>query len=144
MNTAIRKIHWCMGHRVLGHEGKCANLHGHNYDAEIYATAIDLDKVGRVVDFSVLKSCSDPWIQEEWDHSFMVNAKDQVLVNELPSLMENKKLVVVPFNPTAENIAQEILTRTNAELTLNGFNVKVFKVVVHETKNCSAVFEEPI
>src|SRR5262249_14498003 len=53
--TCTRLLQFDAGHRVYQHEGKCANLHGHRYTAEITAQAEALDKIGRVIDFSVLK-----------------------------------------------------------------------------------------
>ena len=52
---AVRKIHFSAGHRVYGHESKCSNLHGHNYVLWVHAGAKELDELGRVIDFSVLK-----------------------------------------------------------------------------------------
>ena len=54
MITCTRRIQFCAGHRVMGHEGKCRNLHGHNYVVFVTAQADELDSVGRVIDFSVL------------------------------------------------------------------------------------------
>ena len=64
MISCTRRIQFCAGHRVLGHENKCANAHGHNYVAYISARSNDLDKVGRVIDFSVLKEKIGGWIDE--------------------------------------------------------------------------------
>ena len=56
MSVAImRRINFNAGHRLLGHEGKCANFHGHNYVADFYVTAADTDDVGRVIDFARLE-----------------------------------------------------------------------------------------
>src|SRR5262249_22784820 len=55
MITATRRIQFAAGHRVFGHEGKCRYLHGHNFVALVTAAADDLDAVGRVIDFGVLK-----------------------------------------------------------------------------------------
>ena len=55
MIEITRRLEFDAGHRVLGHEGKCKNLHGHRYSAEITVTAPDLDGLGRVIDFGVIK-----------------------------------------------------------------------------------------
>ena len=142
----MRVIEWDMGHRVVGHEGKCANLHGHRYRAEIHARALGLDAVGRVIDFSVLKSAIGGWIDDEWDHKTALYVEDpllQVFQNagqELSDFVVGKSLAVVSFNPTAENIASYLLNTVCAR-HLNGITVKAFKVTVWETPNCSATAE---
>jgi 6-pyruvoyltetrahydropterin/6-carboxytetrahydropterin synthase len=50
----IRRIEIDAGHRLLKHEGKCRNLHGHRYVFEVEAQSKQLDSVGRGIDFSIL------------------------------------------------------------------------------------------
>lgn len=126
-----------MGHRVLGHEGKCSNLHGHNYVAMVTAATGRLDDVGRVIDFSVLKSVVGSWIEENWDHGtilFMDDPAAQLWGPGAP--LEGHKVYVSEFNPTAENIAAYLLSVGN--VLLNDLPVKVTEVVVWETENCYA------
>ena len=72
----IRKLTFCSGHRVLGHESKCANAHGHNYSVFIHASADKLDSLGRVIDFGVIKQILNPWLDTNWDHTFLVYKED--------------------------------------------------------------------
>ena len=44
-----------VGHRICGHESHCARLHGHNYRIHFTCTADELDALGRVLDFQVVK-----------------------------------------------------------------------------------------
>ena len=37
--TVKRRIKFSAGHRLLGHGGKCENLHGHNYCVEFHVAA---------------------------------------------------------------------------------------------------------
>ena len=58
--TVMRRIRFCAGHRLLGHEGKCANFHGHSYSVDFYVSPLGedssrVDDVGRVIDFAELK-----------------------------------------------------------------------------------------
>ncbi|MES9926921.1 MAG: 6-carboxytetrahydropterin synthase, partial [Candidatus Thiodiazotropha sp. 6PDIVS] len=36
MYTVTKEIHFCYGHRLLNHKGKCRHLHGHNATAVIH------------------------------------------------------------------------------------------------------------
>ena len=67
MTTAVRRITFNAGHRLWKHEGRCEHIHGHNYVAYFHATARELDEIGRVIDFNVLKTRLGDWIEENWD-----------------------------------------------------------------------------
>lgn len=132
---AIRKIQFCSGHRVLKHESKCANLHGHNYVAWFYAEAPELDSIGRVIDFSVLKNKIGLWIDSNWDHTTLIYDKDLDLISVKHLFEKNKAVFVCGFNPTAENMA-EYLLKTICPNLLSGSKVVVTKIELYETENC--------
>jgi 6-pyruvoyltetrahydropterin/6-carboxytetrahydropterin synthase len=138
---ATRRIQFCAGHRVFKHESKCSNPHGHNYVALFHAEADSLDSIGRVIDFSVLKAKIGSWIDEFWDHTFLVYEKDTDLwdlLNQAPG--KNKPLFVCEFNPTAEEMARFLLEKICPDV-LEGTGVKVTKVTLWETENCFAEVE---
>lgn len=128
------------GHRVHGHEGKCRHLHGHNYRVHFTCQAADsqLDEVGRVIDFSQVKSLLCMWLEDNWDHHFLVGEEDP-LAQELLRLDET--VVLVPFNPTAENIA-EYLVRVVGPAQLLGTGIELVEVMVEETMKCFASYGE--
>ena len=136
----IRKIHFCAGHRVMNHASKCGTAHGHNYEAHIYAEADQLDALGMVIDFAVLKEKIGSWIDLHWDHNFLAYEKDVDLIKALMTISRTKDPFICPFNPTAENIAHYLLTKVCPEC-LQGTNVRVVKVVLYETVNCYVVAE---
>lgn len=124
----------------MNHESKCANPHGHNYVAYFTAEG-DLDEIGRVIDFSVLKEKLGGWIDKHWDHTFIVYECDFKLRAVLDSVDgTNKEVFVADFNPTAENMA-EYLLREVGPMALAGTGVKLTKVVLWETENCYAEAE---
>ena len=135
----VRRIHFSAGHRLVGHEGACAYLHGHNYLVFIHAAG-DLDPVGRVIDFAVLKERVGGWILEHWDHGFIVAAHDvdgrrAIAAFERGGLKQ--KTFVLDRNPTAENLAH-FLAHDVSPRVLQGTGVKVVKIVLQETENCFA------
>lgn len=139
------------GHRVHGHEGKCHNLHGHNYRVHFECRPIhSLDKVGRVLDFSNMKARLCMWLEDHWDHKFLVWQQDDyihALLNAVSSEtavgvepvvdMLKASLVWVPFNPTAENMAHYLLTVIGPR-QLEGTGVELTAVRIEETRKCGA------
>lgn len=141
----------CCGHRVYGHESKCANLHGHNYRFHFTVEAAELDSIGRVIDFSVIKSIFCDWLEENWDHKFLLWVEDPIwdfvrirkpYQDRATLADEFEGFIKVPFNPTAENIA-EYFVESVAPLLLFENNVKgveLVKLKIEETRKCSAIY----
>lgn len=129
MITASRYHDISTGHRVYGHEGKCKYLHGHNYRVHFTCEADKLDAVGRVIDFSVIKERLCMWLENNWDHKMVLWDND-------PLKFIDQEVVWVPFNPTAENMA-EYLLHTIGPQQLEGTNVRLVRVVIEETAKCS-------
>lgn len=143
MIICSRRIQWCMGHRVVGHEGKCRMLHGHNYVAILDAEAPALDGIGRVIDFSVLKERIGGWVEEHWDHGFLLWDKDGAGHAGLVAFEDqpggaHQKIATLPSNPTAENIANHLLCVVGSKV-LKDTGVRLVRVEVWETENCRAV-----
>lgn len=133
--TCTRRVQFCAGHRVHGHEGKCNSLHGHNYVALFEASA-SLDSIGRVIDFSVLKERIGGWIDHNWDHGFILWRDDLEAIRVVP-LVKGQKLYLMPSNPTAENMADYLLRRI-CPTVLDGTGVSIVSVTIWETENCFA------
>ncbi len=138
----IKRTHEiCMGHRVYGHESKCSNLHGHNYIFEFTVRPkVGLDSIGRVVDFSEVKSILCEWLEINWDHKMMLFQEDSAAMllrhgNEYN--LEPLAIIEVPFNPTAENIAYHFLTVVAPSLT-SCLNWYLYAIKLHETSKCSS------
>lgn len=137
MITAERYHDISCGHRVVGHEGKCRFLHGHNYRIHFTITTNELDSVGRVLDFSVIKSRLCEWLEMHYDHKFLLWDQDELLT-QLTAISE-ESLVVVPFNPTAENIAK-YLVEVVGPIQLQGTDAVLIACKVEETAKCSASY----
>lgn len=133
MITATRYHDFSAGHRVAGHEGKCRFFHGHNYRVH-FTISGGLDNLGRVIDFGVIKSLLCEWLEDNWDHRFLMWKKDPHLPL-LPHIF-TESLVIVPFNPTAENMAKYLLERIGPDLLPE--HVTLIKVRIDETRKCSA------
>jgi 6-pyruvoyltetrahydropterin/6-carboxytetrahydropterin synthase len=146
MITVTRKLEFDAGHRLLGHEGKCAHYHGHRF-AVLITVQTDpdlqpgLDSVGRVIDFGCIKEKVGYWIDEKLDHNMILHRDDP-----LRSFLDygivggyGKKPYIMPNgeNPTSENIAKLICDES---FNLLPKEVLVTQVEVYETPNCSAIY----
>ena len=133
MVECTRRIEFDAGHRVMGHENKCKYLHGHRYVLEVTARAIELDSIGRVVDFGVLKSIMKEWVDENLDHNVILHQKDKAL-GELIAKETGQNIYYLKSNPTAENIALHIKSDIIPLLfTKNSFDI--VKLRLYETPN---------
>lgn len=147
---ASRYHDFSAGHRVAGHESKCALLHGHNYRVHFTVSAPALDAVGRVVDFSVIKSTLCQWLEDQWDHRMLLWSEDQLAKDMMQHLwrtpgpmteMLRASVVWVPFNPTAENMARHLALEVAPKVLPPGMAVAFVKV--EETRKCGASFQPP-
>lgn len=80
-----KRLEISASHRLeLDYPSKCTNLHGHNWIVTVYCRAAELNANGMVTDFTHIKKA----VSDRLDHACLND--------------------VLPFNPTAENIARWI------------------------------------
>ena len=109
-------------HRIENYPGKCAFLHGHNWIVEAIVAGDELNELGILIDFKVLKAELNK-ILDELDHKYL---------NELAIFSKQ--------NPTAENLAKEIFEKLSAS-EIFADNAKLKAVKVHESpKSCVTYF----
>lgn len=137
MLTMTKRLEFDAGHRLMNHESKCANVHGHRYAVEVTILLTgDLDEAGRIVDFGDVKRVFGGWLDEHLDHAFVANAEDTDLVAALRPF-QRKPVHVVPFEPSAENLARYLLAKAGALLDVDGAR-RVARLVLFETPTSSA------
>lgn len=149
MNYVTRRFVFDAAHRVLGHKGKCRHLHGHRYVVEVSAEAKELNGLGMVVDFSVLKEKVGWWIDEFLDHNTLLH-KDDPLLQLGRTLVASKVWVdefahfgrrpyIMDENPTAENIAKLVFEKST-QILKEFQGLRVVGVTIWETENCRASY----
>ena len=110
-------------HFIRGYEGKCARLHGHNWEVIAVVRGQELDKLGMLIDFRVLK-VELKKILDDFDHRFL-----------------NEQETFADENPTAENLARKIFERL-ALSEIFGGSIKLHAVKVCETPNSCVTYYE--
>lgn len=93
-------------HLDLPYESKCTNMHGHNWIITVYCKNETLNESGMLVDFKHIKNA----VHGKLDHKNL---------NE-----------VLPFNPTAENIAKWVCDQVPY----------CYKVEVQESEGNTAIY----
>ncbi len=135
--SIIRKHEIQAAHRVYGHKGKCSNFHGHSYVFQIYCSSEKLDDLGMVVDFDIIRTTFCQWIDDNYDHRMILWDKDPIAQDVLAI---DPTTMLVPYNPTLENMAEYLLTQIAPQL-LNKHGIVVDKIVIDESSKCSASCE---
>lgn len=107
-------------HKLRGYEGKCENIHGHNWKVHVTISSEYLDKIGMIMDFKDAKKILDR-ILNNLDHT------------QLENITFFKK-----HNPTSERIAEYIFKEYQNKLKNDCL---IQKVTVWETVSSSASFD---
>jgi 6-pyruvoyltetrahydropterin/6-carboxytetrahydropterin synthase len=105
-------------HFLREYQGKCENLHGHNWDVAAYVSSTELNAIGMVIDFKDIKHALTDALK----------TLDHALINELPYFQTN--------NPSCEHIARYIFE----QLALRLAPTTVSRVTVWETRSSSVTY----
>ena len=106
---------------------ECQRVHGHSYIIEVFFEAKELNADGMVIDFKKVNEIIKPLL-ERWDHMMLVPLSLDTYVHLGPF---RDSCLLVPFNPTAENMAKHLFEKIApvVETITDG----ALKVRVHET-----------
>lgn len=123
-------------HRILGHPGKCAYLHGHTYHLEVTVSAERLDRLGMVIDFDDLRALVKKAVLDRWDHATLLWSEDP-LVPAIERIQAEapEKVVRLSGNPTAEILTREAWQAIRLSLPQD---VSLERVAIKETPACSS------
>jgi 6-pyruvoyltetrahydropterin/6-carboxytetrahydropterin synthase len=116
------KTHFSAAHALVGYDGNCARMHGHNWIVEVYVQCKKLNEIGIGLDFRDIKAAVKKVLSD----------LDHYNLNELPTFKR--------INPTSENIAQFLYAEIGK--MLNSEYVRISKVKVCETPGAGAYYWE--
>lgn len=139
---AAKKFSFEAAHMLLGHEGKCANLHGHSYSIEFAVIGRKLDRLGRVIDFGLISEAANPIIHR-LDHSTILSlvGHQSLGMIPIPRLLYVGELTdQVDHEPTAEVLAEGIGLQFGRRLQemkeAREYSVRLYSVTLWETPKC--------
>ena len=95
---------------------ECQMFHGHSVKIVVSICSLGLNKAGMVMDFKLLKELFMPLYKTLDHHCLISEERIKILKTDLPGFQ------VVPFNPTAENIAAWLYN--NFQKALNDYRAK--------------------
>ena len=156
MQVSVKKeLAFEYAHRLLDYNGKCSNIHGHNQKVWVYfervlnqhsAPSEVVNDLGMVIDFNDIKSGIGKWIDDNWDHALILHMADKENIDRFSD--GKNKMFLMPYNPTAENMARYLLDVVGPALYDAPFNrpaegeaygVQLYKVEVFENDKSAAV-----
>tara|TARA_B100000524_G_scaffold302943_1_gene177798 strand:- start:1403 stop:1852 length:450 start_codon:yes stop_codon:yes gene_type:complete len=131
-----KKFRFEAAHALYGYDGKCKNIHGHNYN--LFVTVIgapvrDISNVkcGMVMDFGDLKKVVNAEIIEKFDHSviFNKNSPHKELAENL--LKDGHKIIMANYQPTIEEMVIDFATKIASKLPNY---VRLYSLKLEETE----------
>ncbi|MDR1309237.1 MAG: 6-carboxytetrahydropterin synthase QueD, partial [Deltaproteobacteria bacterium] len=115
--------HFAAAHKLREFQGRCENLHGHNWFVEAVVRASELDRIGLAMDFGVIKK-NLALVLDELDHKYL-NEKEEFRIR----------------NPSSENIARFIFDRLASSISqASGGRARLYSVSAWESENASAKY----
>lgn len=140
MIRITKQFNFETAHALYGYDGKCKNIHGHNYKLSVTVVGAPIEdkshpKYGMVIDFSDLKKIVKEEIVDPFDHATIFNKNTPHL--ELANiLMDNgHKIVLVDYQPTSEMMVINFAEKISRKLPKN---IQLFSLKLQETESCYA------
>ena len=114
-------------------------MHGHRYrwEAELEGDVVTLGGVseeGMLMDFSDVSAILNEYIHDVVDHAFIVYEGDKEALVALSHMGEEHRTLIVPFIPTAENLAKWAFEQVEPHISSSyGNMLKLHAFHVRET-----------
>ena len=130
-----KKFTFEMAHVLSSSYSKeCQQVHGHSYILEIIIQGMSLNDDGMLIDFKLLKEIVNEKIISDFDHNFVIKRTSTPIPQECYSALPFlKNIVLVDYNPTAENMVRDIYKRLYGPLARIIPSFIGIRVRLHET-----------
>ena len=144
MHTIVKRFKFESAHQLVdAYSLLCKEtIHGHSYKLEVEIKSEILDSTGMVIDFGRVKKLFSEVVDDILDHSLMMSDKTEE--EYLITLKKyNKRLLLLPFNPTAENLSKWLYEYFNSILYTNRLDdVSVSVIRLWETETGYAEYKK--
>jgi 6-pyruvoyltetrahydropterin/6-carboxytetrahydropterin synthase len=134
-----KEFHFEMAHVLWNYDGPCKNVHGHSYRLFVTIAGTPVDstadpKNGMVIDFTDLKRIVKKNVVDIFDHATVLNQAQEKDKTDLFRKMFGNT-VVVPYQPTCENLVADFAGRISGQLP---GHVKLHSLRLFETASSYA------
>lgn len=116
------KSHFSSAHHLRGYRGACHQVHGHNWEVEVFMRGSRTNAIGMLMDFGTIKAAVRASLR----------ALDHKDLNRLPAFLRE--------NPTSEHLAKYVFTALTR--LFRRAPCRVHRVVVSESPGTSACYWE--
>lgn len=114
------KARFSAAHNLRGYAGSCSEVHGHNWDVQVFICGEELDELGMLVDFRSVRGALNE----------IISGLDHRNLNDLPAFISD--------NPTSENLARYIYRELKK--VIDDKRIHVARVCVFETPDTHACY----
>ena len=121
MYTLTIEETFASAHQLRGYKGKCENMHGHTWKAELSVSGDELNDIGLLIDFQDIKA----------------------ILREITSLLDHSNINEIPpfdtINPSSENLAKFFYEEAEKRLKIKAPQIKICSATVWEsaTSRCT-------
>ena len=121
MYTLTIEETFASAHQLRGYKGKCENMHGHTWKAELSVTGDELNDIGLLIDFQDIKA----------------------VLREITSLLDHSNINEIPpfdtINPSSENLAKFFYEEAEKRFKIKAPQIRICSATVWEsaTSRCT-------
>jgi len=128
---------------------KCRSIHGHSWGVTLDVEGETLDDAGMLIEFGALKDAWRRFLKREVCHRLLL-AEGDPHIEAIRAVKSDARLLVMPCEPTAENIARWLADRASeivaeaAAARPGVTELRVARVRVDETCVNAVIYEPPV
>ena len=129
-----KEVQFDASHRLIHYKGKCANLHGHRWKAEVWMEGEPDTTTGILIDYNAIRQIID-----RFDHQILLNEADPLV----SCIKEYQQVITTPGEPTSELLAVLIRDELDAYCRAQKISASVIKIRIWESPGCFAELRAP-
>jgi len=124
-----KEVQFDASHRLMHYKGKCANLHGHRWKAEVWMEGTPDATTGILIDYNAIKQ-----VVSRFDHQIILNEADPMVA----CINRFQHVITTPGEPTSELLAELVRNDLDAYCREQNLRARAVRVRIWESPNCYA------